>query len=179
MENVRSLLAVTIASLVMLAVPVTTHAYLSPEQVFGGQTQDLQPAPMTQREGEAAIAERQQRTADWRSSAQASLAPVDAEPQDTFVPEAPKAPNLLDETTQYNLRMQRIQDAKNAQGSPSIVIAGNGTVIDSKGNVLHSGAPLVTSTGPGTVLALIILVLAGMCTYGYVTLSARRFSSMA
>lgn len=178
MENVRSTLVVTLASLAVLMVPATTHAYLSPEQVFGGQTQDLRPAPITQREGDAAIAARQQAAADLRTAQQSSLQSIDTVPQDTYVAPTPTTPNLLDETAQYNLRMQRIQDAKNT-GGPTIVVAGNGTVVDSKGNVLHSGAPLVTSTGPGTLLALAVMVLAAICTFGYAVISARRFHRAA
>jgi len=178
MENACSTLAVTIASLVMLAMPLHAFAYLSPEQVFGGQTQDLKPAPMTQREGESAIVDRQQRTEDWRTQQQTSLQSIDVQPQDTYVAPAPTTPNLLDETTQYNLRMQRMQEA-NTKSGPTIVVAGNGTVIDSKGNVLHSGAPLVTSTGPESLLALAVMVLAALCTFGYAAISARRFSKPA
>ena len=67
----------------------------------------------------------------------------------------------------------------NAKGGPTIVVAGDGMVVDSKGNVLHSGAPLVTSTGPASLLALAVMILAGICTFGYVTFSARRFPRIA
>ena len=178
MEKTLSTLTVTVATLAMLTLPLQAFAYLSPERVFGGQTQDLRPAPMTQREGDQAIVDRQQRTEDWRTEQQQSLQSIDQEPVDTFVPVTPKPPNLLDENVQYDLRMQRMQEA-NAKGGPTIVVAGDGMVVDSKGNVLHSGAPLVTSTGPASLLALAVMILAGICTFGYVTFSARRFPRIA
>lgn len=176
MEKLLSTFAVTLASFTTLALPLNALAYLSPEQVFGGQAQDLRPAPMTQREGEQAIIDRQQRTEDWRTQQQESLTSIDDEPEDAFIPPATtERPNLLDENVQYDLRMQRMQEAAARGGGPTIVVAGDGTVVDGKGNVLHSGAPLVTSTGPTSLLAVGAMLLAGMCTIGYVSIRSRRF----
>lgn len=179
MEKSLSTFAIAVASLVTLALPLDALAYLSPEQVFGGQTEDLRPAPMTQREGEQAIIDRQQRTEDWRTEEQKALTSIDDEPEDDFVPvRTSDRPNLLDENEQYDLRMERMEEA-NAKGGPTVIVAGDGTIVDSNGRVLHSGAPLVTSTGPESFLALAVMLLAAVCTFGYVTLRTHRFARSA
>lgn len=145
------------------AMPTVTFAYLSPEQVFGGQV----PAPPTQREGDAVVQQQQQAAAERRAAEQQALESNQADPQDDYVPPAQQSESLglFDDAAQYERRQERIND--NNSNGPTIIIGGNGTVVDSNGNVLHSGAPLVTSTGPESYLALAVLVLAGFSTIGY------------
>jgi hypothetical protein len=99
------------------------------------------------------------------------MQPVNAEPQDVYV--APTvSKNLLNDETQYDIRMQR--KATEVTNAPTIIIGGQGTVVDSNGNVLHSGAPLVTSTGPETAFAAAAMVLAAISTLAFAILKSRR-----
>ena len=165
MQTFISLLVFCLISLSGLLLPQTTVAYLSPDQVFGGST--TQPPPPTQREGEDVIAIQQQRSAEARREAQKSLHPVDAPQEETYVPEeAPKSRGLFDENAQYEKRVEEMREQ--AHSAPTIIISGNGDVIDAQGNVLHSGAPLVTSTGPESILAAIAMLCAAICTFVYV-----------
>jgi hypothetical protein len=76
-------------------------------------------------------------------------------PVDTYVPEQQDTSRgLFDQNAQYELRQQRIDDAHGA--APTIVIGDS---------VLHSGAPRTSQTGPETVIALVLMTLAGLCTF--------------
>jgi len=165
--------------LVSLVTPVSALAYLSPEQVFGGSSLTLQSsAPPTAREGSAVVQQQQERSAVQRSAAQQSLTSIDAEPQDTYQPSsAAQSLGLFENETQYDLRMQRIQNSNS--GSPTIIIGGDGDIIDANGNVLHSGAPRVSATGPESMLAAIVVVLAGICTFGIALMKNRRIKAGA
>lgn len=174
------------ASAVAVALmPMTAFAYLSPEQVFGGQSMTLDrtdgttyQAPPQQREGEAVIQNQQQNSAALRSAAQSSLQPTYAEPEDNYVPEKQDTSRgLLDQNATYERRMDRM--AEESSGGPTIIIGGDGTVIDSEGNVLHSGAPLVTATGPESVLAVAAMILAAICTMSYAWMRERQLHAVA
>lgn len=150
-----------------LLVPASAFAYLSPEQVFGGSSLTLQPAPPTQREGQDVVSLRQQQSAARRAEEQKSLTAVHTPSEDTYVPDAqPVSRGLFDQDAQYQLRMQRKQEA--SPGAQVIILGPHGEVLNSGGNVLRSGAPLVTTTGPETVLVLILLLLATLSTAVYV-----------
>lgn len=163
-----------------LLVPASAFAYLSPDQVFGssnthqsaGTTATVSPFP-TKRDAES-YAQAQQALANQRRAEiqNAELKPVDATPVDTYVaPEPLKPASRLDPDTAYQIRMQRMADE--TSNSPSIIIAGQGTVVDSNGNVLHSGAPLITSTGPESVVAFILVILAMVATLAMSTAQRR------
>lgn len=163
-----------------LLVPASAFAYLSPDQVFGssnahqaaGTTATVSPFP-TKRDAES-YAQAQQAAANQRRTEiqNAELKPVDATPVDTYVaPEPQKPASRLDPEVNYQLRMQRLTNEKST--SPSIIIAGQGTVVDSNGNVLHSGAPLVTSTGPESVVAFILVILSVVATLAMSTMQRR------
>lgn len=173
MEKLSASLFGALVSISLLA-PFTLHAYLSPGQVFGDSSgaahgaagENLQPPP-TQREGEAVVIQQQQQAAEQRQEAQQELIPVDAPPVDTYVPpEQPaESKGLFDQNAQYELRQERIEEER-AQ-APTIIIGGDTEVRDSNGNVLHSGAPRTSSTGPASVLGGIALLLAAVCTFAY------------
>lgn len=145
---------------------MSAFAYLSPEQVFGGSSLTLQPAPPTQREGSDVVAARQQDAAARRAEEQKTLRPEGTPPEPVPLPHEPSPRHLLDDKTQYDLRMQRMKESSSA--TPVIIVGPHGEVLDSRGNVLKSGAPLVTSTGPESVIAAILLVLAALSTFAYV-----------
>ncbi len=167
-------------ALAFTMLPASAFAYLSPEQVFGGQSMTLDrtdattyQAPPLPRDGDAMIDSQQQNSAELRSAAQSSLEPDYAEPVDTYVaPTQSSSLGLFDQTTTYEKRMDRIEESKS--GGPTIIIGGDGTVIDSNGNVLHSGAPLVTATGPESILALVAMILAAVSTFAYAQIRSRR-----
>ena len=54
------------------------------------------------------------------------------------------------------------------------IIGGNADVRDANGNVLHSGAPLVTTTGHATVLAGIAMMLAAICTFAFAHIRSQK-----
>ncbi len=132
----RIVRAAAIASACIL--PSTVGAYLSPEQVFGGEAPSVQiPAPLhgaasststsdrsaadrigytpppTARESTDNVITRQQQVQQAREAAQSELIPSYAEPKDTFIPaEEPKLDRTTDEGM-YNLRMQRLSEQGN------------------------------------------------------------------
>lgn len=172
----KKFLSAALATIGIAAVlaPASGFAYLAPEQVFGGQSLTLQPAPPTQREGDV-IAEQQARAAAERRAAEQSvLRPVDAEPIDTYVPDrsSPQPKGLLDEAATYERRMERIDEERSS--GPTIIIGGDTTVTDANGNVLHSGAPRVTATGPASLLALAVMLLAAVSTFAYSGVQSRQ-----
>lgn len=155
-----------------LLVPASTFAYLSPDQVFGGSSLTLQPAPPTQREGQDRVSDQQQLSAARRAEEQKNLKSIDAPPVNTYVPgPQPVSKGLFDQDAQYQLRMQRKNQAPSAL--QVIIVGPNSEVSGSRGNVLRSGAPLVTTTGSETVLAAILTVLATVSTFAYVQVRSR------
>jgi hypothetical protein len=84
------------------------------------------------------------------------------------------ARNLLDDETQYELRMERLAESAKNGGDVTIVIGGDGQTVTSDGRVLHSAAPRVTATGPETILMVIVLLLAAVSTVVYAHLRERK-----
>lgn len=167
------------------AIPASAFAYLSPEQVFGGQSMTLDrtdattyQAPPLTREGDAVVRSQQLNSAQLRAAAQSSLQPTYADPVDTYVPPTQSSSlGLFDQNATYQKRMDRIQSEKG--NSPTIIIGGDGTVVDSNGNVLHSGAPRVTSTGPESILAFAAMILAALSTFAYAAVRSHRMQIVA
>lgn len=180
MEKLTSLVTAGVATCAMLMIPASALAYLAPDQVFGGQSLTLDrtdsstyQAPPQQRAGEAVVSSQASSAAALRHAAQEELVSVDDEPMDTYVPSDDSSNRgLFDEKTQYELRQERINES--TSGGPTIIIGGDGTVVDSNGNLLHSGAPRVTSTGPESTLALAAMVLATLSTIAYAAVRQRR-----
>jgi len=179
MEKTLSPIAIGVLSIVTVLVPMTGYAYLSPEQVFGGQSTTVDrtdattyQAPPQQREGPSVIEQQQFSASSSRAAAQQSLQPDYAEPVDTYTPPTKQASSLglFDASTQYEMRQER---AAQNTGGPTIIIGGDGTVVDSNGNVLHSGAPRVTATGPESILTLTSMILAAFCSIGYAVVRSR------
>lgn len=166
--------AFAVLGIVAAVAPVSSFAYIDPATAFGNT------APPLQREGESVVEQQQRRAAERRAAEQAQLKPVDAEPVDTYVPEAaPSEPRgLLDQDATYERRQERIAEEKSS-GAPTIIIGNNATVTDANGNVLHSGAPRVTSTGPESVLAVAAMLLAVVTTFGYAHIRTRRLATLA
>ena len=158
MENKTFFLMIGLA--LATGMPYPAFAYLTPDQVFGGANLNQQSPPPTPRDAPTVVEQQQERSAVQRSDAQSSLTP--SEPQDRYT--APSEPrNLFNNETQYEIRQQRIEEKKSS--GPTIVIGGGATVLDANGNVLHSGAPRVSSTGPESILAAMAMILAGICTF--------------
>jgi len=185
MEKSFTALSATFALTLSLLIPATSFAYLSPEQVFGGQSLTInrvdptnQPPPPQQREGESVIQQQQLNSAAQRNAAQQSLQSIDDMPVDTYTPPVSTAEplGLFDQNVQYEKRQERLQDAKS--GGPTIIIGADGAVIDANGNVLHSGAPRVTATGPESILTIIAMILAGCSTLAYASLRHQRIASL-
>ena len=185
MEKTLSVLTLSIVSMVAAAAPVSAFAYLSPDQVFGGSSLTLkQAAPdqqseqVTKRSAEDVVTQQYQQAASSRAAAQSELPSTEAAPADTYVPsQQASSLGLFDQNVQYQKRQELIQSQKST--GPTIIIGGNGDVIDVNGNVLHSGAPRVTSTGPETMLAVAAMVLAAMCTLGYAQVRSRVETTIA
>lgn len=173
-----SVLGLRVALSASLLMPLSAYAYLTPDQVFGGpSTTVTAPPPPTLRDGDA-IAEQRALAGAQRLSTQQIQNVNNSNPVDTYVPPVvSSSKGLFDQNSQYQLRQDRLADEKSA--APTIIIGGNGDIIDTNGNVLHSGAPNVSATGPASVLAAIAMVLAGLCTFGYVQLRSRRFAFTA
>ncbi len=152
-----------------LLMPLTTFAYLTPDQVFGGSsTITAPPAPPTQREGDAVVQQQQQQAAERREAVQHQLVPNYAVPVDTYVPpQTASSKGLFDQNAQYELRQDRIADEK--ASTPTIIIGDS---------VLHSGAPRVSDTGPATVLGGIAMMLAAGSTFAFAQLRTKRLSAL-
>ncbi len=184
MVNIMHKFSISVVGMTTLLVPMSSLAYLTPEQVFGGggdtfssTDPNSHPAPPLQREGDEVVEEQQKRAAYLRAQEQESLVSEDAEPVDNFVPmHSPEPKGLFDPNTQYDIRQDRIQNAKGS--GPTIVIAGDGTVVDSNGKVLHSGAPKISATGPESILALMAMILAAVSTFAFAQVKARQGTSL-
>ena len=176
MQKQFSSLAVAALFCIAVLTPFSASAYLSADQVFGFDRTD--PAVTStlpqQRAGDAVVAAERSAAASSRAEAHATLVPNYADPVDTYVPPVQQASSrgLLDPDTQYEVRMQRAAESK-ANG-PTIIIANDGSVVDGNGNVLHSGAPRVTATGPESILTLAALLLAALSTCVYVIVRAKK-----
>jgi hypothetical protein len=144
MTTIFTRIGVSASLALALLSPVSAFAYLSPDQVFGssnthqaaGTSAVESPFP-TKRDAES-YAQAQQALANQRRAEiqNAELKSVDAVPVDTYVaPEPMKPASRLDPDTAYQIRMQRMADE--TSNSPSIIIAGQGTVVDSNGNVVY------------------------------------------
>ncbi len=159
-------LAIGLLTLATLCQASPAFAYLSADQVFGGTSLTLDaPPPPTMREGADVVNAQQQRSAQLRNAAQAELPSLDDEEQDTYVaPKTSATRGLFDQNTVYDRRQERISDRG---ATPTIIITGNGGAItDANGNVLHSGAPRISDTGPEHVfMAVLGLALLGMAAY--------------
>lgn len=166
-----------------LAQGSVAHAYLSPTDVFGGTNASFSPSDGTHAaaassegfdrtnptylppnnraaENEAAL---QQSQRNFQYADVQDIEVHAAAPAEDTSPER----NLFDDDTQYQLRQERMQES-NRNGNVTIVIGGEGGTVTSNGQVLHSGAPRVTATGPETLLMLLLLLLAGVSTVTYV-----------
>lgn len=163
-----------VASTALIAIPSAALAYVSPEDVFGttgtpssttSATDNLQ-APPTLREASSRVAAQQAASMVNRAIAQSDLRPVDAVASSaaSSVASGPKepVPSRLDPNVNYEIRQERI--AEQAAKQPTVIIASNGSVLDARGNVLHSGAPIITRTGPETAFAAGALILAALGT---------------
>jgi hypothetical protein len=185
-KHLSSLAVATVFCLTVLT-PYSASAYLSAEEVFGLEkpsTFDRTDPAVTQtlpqqRAGEQVVQTQQQAAASSRAAAQQSLVPLYADPVDTYVPPTQQASSLglFDDNTQYDLRQERAAESR--VGGPTIIIGNDGSVVDSDGNVLHSGAPRVTATGPESVLTFMALVLAAFSTLGYAALRAKQQKILA
>lgn len=184
MISLLSRLGLGITGIALAFAPMSGLAYLTPEQVFGdsGDTFDqtdpsTRPAPPLQRDGDAVVQEQQRRSAEQRAAAQAELQPEGVEPvsmeeEPTLTTTEEQEPRgLFDEDTQYQLRQERA--AASQTGGPTIIIRTDGTVTDASGNVLHSGAPEMSGTGPESVLAFSALIIAAFSTFISAQIRAR------
>lgn len=167
-------IAFAVLGIVAAVAPVSSFAYIDPATAFGNT------APPTQREGDEVVRMREEARNQALAEERAKLTPVDAEPVDTYTPDTstPSEPRgLLDEAATYERRQERIAEEKSS--GPTIIIGGDSTVRDANGNVLHSGAPRVTSTGPESVLAVAAMLLAVVTTFGYAHIRTRRLATLA
>lgn len=183
MKNTLASVGLSLAAAGSLLVPLQALAYLSPDAVFntsstaGGDATfdrtDPSSPPPTLRDADAIAAGRaaagQQRLADQERANQEANAFADS----YVAPDDDESLGLLDDEAKYKLRMERLAASKG--NSPTIIIGG-GMVMDSNGNILHSGAPIITSTGPESVLAAAVLVLASISTLAYAGLRHRRMT---
>lgn len=192
----KALLLTAVCSLLMTIGAPTAHAYISPEDLWGGSggTGEVHPAapdeslppdrtnvstteaPAGGRDAEWAIAQQQLASQLRREAEQKELFGTGEEEEVmTAEEETDTSLGLFADDTQYDIRMARMEE--NDNGNVTIVIGSNGQVVTtSDGQVLHSGAPYVTATGPETVLMLMIFVLAGIGTFFYVHIRNKRFA---
>lgn len=175
----RNSLAVIFILTLLGLVPMQASAYLSPEQVFGGTSGSAQPAPPTARDASGVVDIQQQLSAERRAAEQSSAMALQhpaasvASSSLSSVDDGNEPLNLFDDNTQYEKRMERIEE--NQANGPTIIIQqGNGTVTDSSGRVLHSGAPYVSRTGPESIVALSAMAFAGMATIAIATVRRRK-----
>ncbi len=157
--------SIILSAILLASVPSAVSAYLSPEQVFGGQGTVATPPP-TPREGEDRVTTQQEESARRREEEQQALRPNYLEPQNTYIPTTTSSAskNPFSDQAQYERRMEKLNEKKS---QPTIIIGGNGSVTDARGNVLHSGAPLVSQTGPESMMALALLGIAALSTLAY------------
>ncbi len=162
------------AGVLALLMPATALTYFTPDQFDSLANQNFQQPPPTAREASSVVQSRERTIAAQREAEQAAL--HGAAPDDPYV--EPDQPNTtcLDDECQYELRQARLRSAAGNQGAPIIIIGGQGggsTVYDGNGNVLHSGAPLITASGPETTVALFAFAFSLLGTMAYMWRRAR------
>jgi hypothetical protein len=161
------------AGVLALLMPATALAYFTPDQFDSLANQNFQQPPPTAREASSVVQQRERTIGAQREAEQAAL--HGAAPDDPYV--APEQPNTtcLDDECQYELRQARLRAASGNQGGPTIIIGGQGgaMVYDGNGNVLHSGAPLITASGPETTVALFAFAFSLFGTMFYMWRRAR------
>ncbi len=138
-----------------LLIPATALAYGLPADVFGtGDPAYVQPPP-TPREAAEVVRLREAAIAQSRKDQQLKAAAAAAPPPEPTLSSstAPKVDRSTDEY-QYQLRQQRLENS-----SQNTVI-----VIDNSGKVLHSGAPFIAATGPQSIVAIVLVLLATVGT---------------
>ncbi len=160
-------------AIVALLLPVPALAYMSPSEVFSGAASNRSQPPPTAREADSVVTAREKAIAAQREQSQMHA----AAPEDEYI--APQATHegCTSNECQYLLRQERLKAAAGNQSGPTIIIGGQGggtTVYDGEGRILHSGAPLVTATGPETAVASAAGILALLGTVYYVRRSAKR-----
>lgn len=165
----RILFGSLVTALSVSLTPAIAVAYLSPEQVFQGIT-----PPPTQREADDIAKNRQAEINRDRAAAQDALPStedVPAEEEPALQPAAPtdpqmeEVPSLLEDEGRWDRRQERLNDGGN--GGTTIIIQNGGEVIRDRktGEILHSGAPRITGTGPAEWLAAIALFVAATGTF--------------
>ncbi len=156
-----------------LLMPMSTLAYLSPDQVFGSTPENTMESSssseagvsgeqVTRRNADQAVEAQQRQSAEQRAAAQESLkpsAPPEVQSSVSSSVSSDESLGLFEAGTLEERRQERI-DSENAT---PVYLIGNGD----DGAVLHSGAQLVTSTGPVNTLAFIVLALAAASTFAF------------
>ncbi len=180
----RSLLTATSAIIVFvgLVAPSFASAYVSASDVFGVNADitsgtiatptDPSLLPPSPRHASDRVQQQQDYSALLRQNAQNAAfalqnpAPVAVSSSASSV--ATSQTSIFSNDYAYKMRMARMQSDGN--GSPIIIINGNGAsggfeVRDGNGNtVLHSGAPMITASGPTDQVALAAIVVAAGST---------------
>lgn len=190
----------TLFSLIVIALTfafsaTSARAYISPSEVFGGDITDtsevsnsssspssLDGAPVNPRRAEVVVENRQQAINSSRAAEAAyqstiqdpNYKPRVVTPVVVQSVSSSRASTLFSDEALYTKRQQRISES----GGPSVVIVTNGngdSIIDGRtGQVLHSGAPLVTASGPADIVILTSLLIAAVGTLRSVWVRMRR-----
>lgn len=179
----------TIATLVSVAaVPLTAHAYLTPDDVLyeGDFSARFFEPPPSKRELESIVEQQQKVSADRRAAEQAALNGAEEEPEEPTRPAAPEEEPAgdgemsdLDALLDALERLQEIQNGGEATPSETVRDAEEERLLrriqmreaasdeasyqawlnSIGGETLRSGAPL-TETGPATVLVTLAVAAA-------------------
>lgn len=181
---ITRLLLTTIGVLIATGAPPAL-AYISPNDVFVGDivdTADVGSASSTAQTSSAGIVNRRsaesvvrvrQETINSSRAAEARYQQILQDPNYTppvVAPVVAKSSSsrasslLLTDEAQYQRRQERMAQEG---GSPVVIVTGGngGDVIDGRtGRVLHSGAPLVTASGPADIVVLASLLIAAIGT---------------
>ncbi len=173
MTHTNTLRCLTLLALVM---PTMTLAYTSPEEVLssGNNAQYFNPPP-TARDALATQQAQQSSDAAVRNAAQAAILPssaVSSTPTDAAHGAAPtdqsallqQLMNALGQKSSVSTADQRALDRIHQQQYDAQVQADAMMIVAQNGGMLHSGAPL-SQSGPGTVVSLLVLMLAGVWTF--------------
>lgn len=174
--------ALAIAAL--LAAPSMVLAYSSPDQFLDTTNGDIvlqQPAdllpPPNLRQVDSRIVAQQKASEDRRNAEQQAAfaaqhpAPVAAATASAPSSVAAAKPSMLSNEYQYELRRTRMQQ----NGSPQVVIINGGAnglggtqIVDQQGRTIyHSGASLMTASGPADALAAFAVLVAALATLGF------------
>lgn len=164
----------------MLLSSATAYAYLSPEQVFEGidylpTKRDAQQVVEDDAARRAAIREEEQQELIERYNPPAvqpsSESAHEAAPDQPVIVEADGTvrPSALTDEGRYQIREDRLSGS-DQNGTVIIIQNGEAVIRDRQtGTVLHSGAPLVSRTGPSEVMALVALFVAASGTFWLVS----------